>query len=107
MEMEELENFIASRLTQLRMQKGVSARDMSLTLGQSASYIHKVESGKIYPSMEVFNYICDYLHISPKDFFNYDNEYPEKVNIIVEKLKTLNEKQLTSIITLLDAFKSN
>ena len=38
------EDLIAKRVSQLRMQKGVSARDMSLSLGQSESYINKIEN---------------------------------------------------------------
>ena len=33
----------ALRLAQLRQAKGVSARDMSLSLGQSAGYINNIE----------------------------------------------------------------
>ena len=32
------------RLAELRQEKGVSARDMSLSLGQSESYINKIEN---------------------------------------------------------------
>lgn len=38
------EKWFAERLTALRMEKGVSARDMSLSLGQSESYINKIEN---------------------------------------------------------------
>ena len=38
-------NMFIKRLVELRMQKGVSARDMSLTLGQSPSYINNIENG--------------------------------------------------------------
>ena len=51
----------AERLTQLRTTKGVSARDMSLSLGQNPGYINNIESGKALPSMSVFFYICDYF----------------------------------------------
>ncbi len=37
----EYAQWFARRLSQLRIEKGVSARDMSLSLGQSASYINK------------------------------------------------------------------
>ena len=37
------DNF-AARLSKLRQEKGVSARDMSLSLGQSESYINKIEN---------------------------------------------------------------
>ena len=33
-----------NRVAELRIQKGVSARDMSLSLGQSESYINKIEN---------------------------------------------------------------
>ena len=48
------DNEFIERLIQLRMQKGVSARDMSLSIGQNAGYIHNIESGKALPSMTVF-----------------------------------------------------
>ena len=58
----EKEEFI-KRLTELRMNKGVSARDMSLSLGQSPGYINNIENGVNLPSMTVFFYICDYFGI--------------------------------------------
>ncbi len=49
--------------------KGVSARDMSLSLGQNAGYINNIENGHNFPSITVFFYICEYLGITPKEFF--------------------------------------
>ena len=40
----EKEEFI-QRLVQLRLNKDVSARDMSLSLGQSPNYINGIENG--------------------------------------------------------------
>ena len=60
------------RLVELRMKKGVSARDMSLSIGQSAGYINNIENGVNYPSMALFFYICDYLGVTPKEFFDTD-----------------------------------
>ena len=51
------------RVTDLRLQKGVSARDMSLSLGQSESYINKIENRRTLPSMAGFFYICEYFGI--------------------------------------------
>ena len=47
------------RLVELRVNKGASARDMSLSIGQSAGYINNIENGINYPSMTVFFYICE------------------------------------------------
>ena len=85
------------RLAQLRNKKGVSARDMSLSIGQNHAYINNIESGKALPSMTIFFYICEYLNITPADFFDTGSENPEKLKVIIEDLKHLNDKQLDSI----------
>ena len=59
----------ARRMSQLRQAKGVSARDMSLSLGQSAGYINNIENGVNLPSMSTFFYICEYLGVTPEEFF--------------------------------------
>ena len=91
------EDEFSNRLAQLRNQKGVSARDMSLSIGQNAGYINNIESGKAMPSMGCFFFICDYLNISPSEFFDIDNKNPEKLNTIIEDLKMLDESQFDNI----------
>jgi len=85
------------RLAQLRTKKGVSAREMSLAIGQNAGYINNVECGKALPSMAAFFFICEYLDISPSDFYDTDVQNPEKLNALISSLKKLNDKQLDSI----------
>ena len=93
----DLESF-GERLAKLRTLKGVSARDMSLSIGQSANYINKIESNKSFPSMTAFFYICEYLEISQKDFFDESNVVPVKLNELVEDLKRLDDKALSYIV---------
>lgn len=64
------ENIISERILKLRMEKGVSARGMSLALGQSPNYIYNLENRLALPSMTVFFSICDYFQMTPKEFFN-------------------------------------
>ena len=85
------------RLAQLRSEKGVSARDMSLSIGQNASYINNIENGKALPSMTGFFYICEYLNITPGEFFDAENKNPEKIQEVVENLKKLDSEQLDNI----------
>lgn len=96
------EDFI-NRLTELRLKQGVSARDMSLSLGQNSGYINNIECGKALPSMSVFFYICDYFKISPKDFFELDNPNPQKINEIINDLKHLDDEQLNNISAIIKA----
>ena len=87
----------ARRLTQLRMQKGVSARDMSLSLGQNHGYINSIESGKTFPTMTNFFYICEYLHITPKEFFDVDANDPEALRGMVANLKKLAPEEFEAL----------
>lgn len=89
------------RLAQLREKKGVSARDMSLSMGQNPGYINNIESGKSLPSLQGFFYICDYLGITPSEFFDLESKNPTKLDAIVKDLKRLNDKQLDTLSTLI------
>ena len=94
------ENEFQTRLAQLREKKGVSARDMSLSIGQNPGYINNIETGKALTSMSGFFYICEYLQLSPKDFFDIDAKNPEKLNELIKDLKKLDDKQLDSIASI-------
>ena len=94
------EKDFALRLATLRTKKGVSARDMNLSIGQNPGYINNIESGKSSPSLAGIFYICEYLGITPSEFFDIDVENPEKLKGIIEDLKRLNDKQLDTIATL-------
>ncbi len=94
------ENEFQTRLSQLREQKGVSARDMSLSIGQNPGYINNIETGKALPSMSGFFYICEFLQLSPKDFFDTDAKNPERLNALIEDLKHLDDKQLENIASI-------
>lgn len=85
------------RLARLRTQKGVSARDMSLSIGQNAGYINNIENGKALPSMSSFFFICDYLNVTPEEFFNYNNNSPEEIRDIVDNLKKLRPDVIENI----------
>jgi Predicted transcriptional regulators len=99
------ENYFSERLANLRIQKGVSARDMSLSIGQSENYINMIENRKSFPSMTVFFYICDYFGITPKEFFDDETKYPQLLNNLVEDLKYLDEKSLNHIAGLVKELK--
>lgn len=100
----ELEEF-ALRLSQLRMEKDVSARDMSLSIGLSEGYISGVENGASFPSMSAFFYICEYFGITPQEFFDTNIKNPTKVQELVETVKGLSDEQLDSLIVLAKGLK--
>ncbi len=94
------EKEFALRLSKLRTQKGVSARDMSLSIGQNAGYINNIELGKSMPSLSGIFYICEYLGITPAEFFETESANPVKLRGIIDDLKKLDDKQLDVISAL-------
>lgn len=100
----EAEEF-SRRLSSLRIQKGVSAQDMSLSIGQSKSYINNIENCRNLPSMTVFFYICEYLNITPVEFFDIENNNPSKVDSLSEIAKSLTDAQLDTLIALAKEIK--
>ena len=91
------EDVFYERLTKLRMARGVSQREMSLSMGQSEGYMTKIESRVSLPSMTVFFYICEYFGITPCEFFDEDNRSPAHLNKLMINLKKLDEKAITHI----------
>ena len=86
------------------MVKGVSARDMSLSIGQATGYINNIENGNNYPSMAQFFYICEYLGITPKQFFDTDKN-PAKQNELLDALSGVSSEQLDTLIALVKGLK--
>ncbi len=87
------------------MNKGVSARDMSLSIGQSAGYINNIENGVNFPSMTVFFYICEYFDITPMEFFDVSSKNPIKSKELVEAAKGLSNEQLEHLIAIAEGLK--
>ncbi len=52
-----------------RLAKNISAYELSLTLGKDASYISKLESGKINVSLKMIIQIADVLEIKIEQLF--------------------------------------
>lgn len=96
------EEAFALRLARLRSQRGVSARDMSLSIGQNQNYINLIENGRALPSMTVFFYICEFLNITPSEFFDMESSQPEALRELVEKLKKLPPEYLAHIDAIVD-----
>ncbi len=63
------ESFIGNRIAELVKVKKISTIKMSEDLAQSKDYIDNIIEHKQFPSMQSFLAICDYLELSPAEFF--------------------------------------
>ncbi len=96
------EDFFSDRIAELRIQKNVSAREMSLALGQNESYINRIENKRSFPSMQVFFYICEYLDVTPKEFFTEKEveaaSQPSTLSENFEKLTPYQNNLISSLV---------
>lgn len=96
----EYENFVRKRITQLRHHLHVSEHKMSLDLGKSGSYMRSISIGKAMPSMHEFLRICDYLGVTPQEFFTGAGDETDRINIF-NRLQDLNDGDIQKLQTFL------
>ena len=97
--------FIRRRIAELRSKKGVSEYKMSLDLAHSRSYIQNIVSGRSLPSLEEFLYICNYLNVTPKAFFDDSAAEPILIQKALDGMRSLTDKDLLTLIGLIDRFQ--
>ena len=90
--------FIRDRITQLRLQKGVSEYKMSYDLGHSRSYIYNISSGKSLPPWSEFFAICEYFGITPEQFFSRDISISSLKQTAINELNDLDDDDIVMLI---------
>ena len=100
------EDFVPERLAKLRALKGVSARDMSLSLGQANNYVNNIENKKSLPAMQSFFYICEYLGVTPQEFFDEGNACPQTLQELITEAKKLDSKSMEYILGIMKELNS-
>ncbi len=96
------EEFVRNRITQLRLQKGVSEYQMSYDLGHSRGYVYNISSGKSLPPVKEFFAICDYFEVTPAEFFDDKASHPELIQKALEGMKQLDDSDLLMILNLIN-----
>lgn len=99
------EQFIRDRISKLREEKQISERKMSLDLGHSSSYIRSITSGRALPSMTEFLYICDYLGVSPMEFFNTEQETTLTQQKAIDYIHTMPDDDIRFVIEIIERLK--
>ncbi len=95
------EEFIRKKIDKLRIEKGLSERQLSFDLGHSGNYINAILSGRTLPSMSEFIYICTFFDVSPQDFFQQGLELSQKDIKLTELVLKLDEESKDSLEILL------
>ena len=72
----------------------------SLDLGKSGSYMRSISIGKAMPSMHEFLRICEYLGVTPQEFFTGAGDETDRINIF-NRLQDLDDGDIQKLQTFL------
>lgn len=100
--------YIQSRITELRIQRGISEYQLSYETGHSKNYIHNIVAGHSQPSVKELLYIIEALRVTPKDFFDDGkaNQNPILTQEIIKGLEGMGEKDLEAVLTMVERLKA-
>ena len=99
------EEFVRKRITELRLQKNISERAMSLDLGHSPSYINGIMSHKQLPSVSELLYICEYFGITPQEFFDEERQTTLLQKQAIDAIYELSEEDLVHVTAILERLR--
>lgn len=101
----ESRKFLINRLGYFRNKAKLSARELSLRLGLSSTYISKFEAGQINIPSQILMDAIEVCGISPEEFFCENIETYFEVKEIIAKYKKLSPESRALLSQLLNHMK--
>lgn len=100
-------DFIARRVHELRSKTGITAREMSIELGQNPTYISQIEGKKALPSVPGLIAICTFFDMTPQDFFDEREGQHGILGSIIHEAATLDDSELFILREVARTFNRN
>lgn len=92
---------VEDKIKRLRLEKGMSSKELSLGIGEKETYIDQVEDCSLLPNLPTMLKICDYLGVESYDFFNEENKKDTLIPLITQELYKYDIKELLKIYYLI------
>lgn len=99
---------IGEKIKKVREAKGLSQKEVAITLSMNPSQYSKIENGKVDPQFSSIEKIANALGVSIADIVNSENVFSDIDSLnksVVEKvqlIEQLDEKQKESIFNIID-----
>ena len=93
-----LKDVFINNLKFYRKQKGLTQNELTSAIDKSYNYINSIEQGKMLPSFDVIEQICDVLEIKPVYLFD-EKASPENIKTFdkEEYINSISEKLFTKL----------
>lgn len=92
---------VGQRIVQLRKKRNITTNKLANMAGISQSYLRDIENGKINPTVEKLEYICEALNISLLEFFENETSSHD-LSLAISKL---TEKEKDALLNFLNTIK--
>jgi len=93
---------IVERISYFRLQKNISARELSQRIGKHETYINKLECKDFNLPTKMLLEIIDALEISVEDFFCLGKDYTEDGKTLLIGFNKLNNTNKQTILDLVN-----
>ena len=99
---------IIIRISQMRTEANLSARELSGRIGKSGSYINALEAqkGGFEPSLSALLDMIEVCGKTPEEFFYHDPAQYRQDMELLQHFKKLTPEQKAAILTLVEKFLS-
>lgn len=98
---------LGERMAKIRLEKGESARSVSLTLGKSVNYIVQAENGVMLPPLDVLEEFCEYFGVPLAVLVDPNFKCPERYMLMSKELDTLSEEDFNNLLSIARALNKN
>lgn len=92
--------FVRNRFASIRLARNISARALSIKLGQSTAYISQIENGRRLPSLEVLFSFCEFFGLTLQEFFDDGKYHPVQYKDLFRILNKLDPEELFEVTTI-------
>lgn len=84
-----MQMFIIQRLVAILDQKNLSARQLSLMIDHSESYVNKIINRQIPFTLEELDKICEALELTPQEFFAMPEIETPELYVLIKEMQDL------------------
>ena len=96
---------IVTRINYFRVEKNVSARDLSLSIDKNESYIAQLENRMFNLSVNALMSILDVLGVEPEEFFAKDYRNYKKNIVLNGEYDGLSDEQKEVVLSVVRNFR--
>lgn len=100
-----MQMFIIQRLVAILDQRNLSARQLSLMIDRSESYVNKIINRQIPFTLEEMDKICEALELTPQEFFAMPELETPELYVLIKEMHDLTAEDIEQLRSMIQYMK--